>query len=498
LAKSSADENGNEVASETVVSEAAPDRRRLIRRLLSLGVTTAIAGLLLGQLPGESGITQVQGNDGAYVTVGQNVFGTNPSYNASIVTLHYTQSVSGNGGIAAFEVDNDGPATAAIGAYQNDTSTDPVSADFAIIGEILTPGTKYSEIPENSTAAIYGHARSTACKLWTSAFLGVNECTGSNGVGVIGIHEGSGVGVFGGARSSGIGVLAQALVAGSTPLVARAYNPQTANIQEWQTSSGSKLSVVNASGNLGVQTSTPECFIHIGGGATADVFCGIGPHPNTIVGGVYTGPAMNYGYSGNSFGEGSGFFNVRPDPSAVAPNPSLRFMTVNVQRMIITALLSVNGTANNPSASWGTFSDRRWKNPDSIRRFELGLEWIRTLPSPMRFRYAEGNGVELDPGEEHVNFIAQDLQDGVHDNLVYTTRSKVRVSDKEPTTMYGVNVNDMHFATVNAIKELAEENEQLAKKNEELVEHNTLLQEEIRLLKSRMDTFEQTIKLAAS
>jgi hypothetical protein len=45
---------------------------------------------------------------------------------------------------------------------------------------------------------------------------------------------------------------------------------------------------------------------------------------------------MNYGYSGNTFGEGSGFLNVRPDPSAVAPNPSLRFLTNNVQRMIIT------------------------------------------------------------------------------------------------------------------------------------------------------------------
>jgi hypothetical protein len=50
--------------------------------------------------------------------------------------------------------------------------------------------------------------------------------------------------------------------------------------------------------------------------------------------------------------------------------------------------------------------------------------------------------------------------------------------------MYGVNVNDMHFAMVNAIKELAEQNK--------------ALQEEVRLLKSRLDASQQTIKLAAS
>jgi hypothetical protein len=92
----------------------------------------------------------------------------------------------------------------------------------------------------------------------------------------------------------------------------------------------------NANKRLGVDISTPEAQTHIGGAATADVFCGIGPHPATLVGGKYVGPAMNYGYSGRTFGRGSGFFNVRPDPLATPPNPSLRFMTANTQRMIIT------------------------------------------------------------------------------------------------------------------------------------------------------------------
>ena len=51
---------------------------------------------------------------------------------------------------------------------------------------------------------------------------------------------------------------------------------------------------------------------------------------------VDTGPAFNYGYAGFSFGRSAGFFNVRPDASATPPNPSLRFMTANQQRVIIT------------------------------------------------------------------------------------------------------------------------------------------------------------------
>ena len=105
----------------------------------------------------------------------------------------------------------------------------------------------------------------------------------------------------------------------------------------------------NVNKRLGVDTSAPEAQTHIGGAATADVFCGIGPHPATLVSGKYVGPAMNYGYSGRTFGRGSGFFNVRPDASATPPNPSLRFMTANTQRMIITNTGEVGiGTSTPP------------------------------------------------------------------------------------------------------------------------------------------------------
>src|SRR5262249_56100007 len=69
--------------------------------------------------------------------------------------------------------------------------------------------------------------------------------------------------------------------------------------------------------------------IQMVGQGSDDVFSGMGPD-------LINGPGFNFGYAGSSFGRSSGFFNVRPDASAAAPNPSLRFLTANVQRMIIT------------------------------------------------------------------------------------------------------------------------------------------------------------------
>jgi hypothetical protein len=90
--------------------------------------------------------------------------------------------------------------------------------------------------------------------------------------------------------------------------------------------------VVAANGRVGIGTADPESNLHIFGDATQDVFNGIGPHPA-----FGNGPAFNFGYSGFTYGRGSGFFNTRPDPQglSLAPNPSLRFLTLDVQRMII-------------------------------------------------------------------------------------------------------------------------------------------------------------------
>src|SRR5438128_10453382 len=87
--------------------------------------------------------------------------------------------------------------------------------------------------------------------------------------------------------------------------------------------------IVTNAGNIGIGTSTPGGRFQIFAAPTADVFAGFGTD-------MSAGPSLNFGYGGATFGRGAGFFNARPDPLAIPPNPSLRFMTANAERMIIT------------------------------------------------------------------------------------------------------------------------------------------------------------------
>jgi len=115
------------------------------------------------------------------------------------------------------------------------------------------------------------------------------------------------------------------------PAVSVAGTGTTNQVAKWTDNAGTlgNSAISEVGGKVGIGTATPGALLHVFGSATSDTFTGMGPN-------IQTGPAMNFGYSGNTFGRGSGFFNVRPDALAVAPNPSLRFLTVGQQRMIIT------------------------------------------------------------------------------------------------------------------------------------------------------------------
>lgn len=100
--------------------------------------------------------------------------------------------------------------------------------------------------------------------------------------------------------------------------------------------------VVGNTGKIGLGTAIPGAPLHLYGSATSDAYAGMGPNPAS-------GPAFNFGYGGSSFGRGAGYFNVRPDASATAPNPSLRLMTANVERMIVTNTGDVGLGTSSPS-----------------------------------------------------------------------------------------------------------------------------------------------------
>lgn len=103
--------------------------------------------------------------------------------------------------------------------------------------------------------------------------------------------------------------------------------------QDLASSESFSLQSVAAPSTFGlVSSSNPMVWngrLEVLGTPTQDLFAGMGTDP-------IAGPAFNLGYAGSSLGRSVGFLNVRPDASATPPNPSLRFMTGNVQRMIIT------------------------------------------------------------------------------------------------------------------------------------------------------------------
>jgi hypothetical protein len=169
------------------------------------------------------------------------------------------------------------------------------------------------------------------------------------------------------------------------------------------------LNVRRGTGSVGIGTEFPQGKLHIFGPEAEDTFSGIGPD-------LVTGPAFNFGYSGASFGRGSGFFNVRPDALAVAPNPSLRFATNNLQRMIITntgnvgigttsptnPLQMASGARVTAGGVWTDASSREVKQdiaPLSADTARAALEQL----APVTFAY------RADPAEHHVGFVAEDV-----------------------------------------------------------------------------------------
>jgi len=171
---------------------------------------------------------------------------------------------------------------------------------------------------------------------------------------------------------------------------------------------------IAASGKVGVGTASPASNLHVFGTSTTDVFIGLGEDPAGTTG---TESALTIGYGGASLGRGTGFLNVRPDSNATAPNPSLRFLTVNVLRMIIdnagnvgfggitsvtNPIQHANGAFLSAGGTWTNASSRDLKQDISDVTNDEAMQALKAL-QPVHFAY------KVDPKEKHVGFIAEDV-----------------------------------------------------------------------------------------
>lgn len=148
---------------------------------------------------------------------------------------------------------------------------------------------------------------------------------------------------------------ADSVMTGYGPTAALTVNASAtgANIAVFKNAANVSMLNITSAGNVGVGTIDPKARIHVFSGATSDAAGGMGPCPQYETNPALQCPAFNFGYSGASFGRGSGFLNVRPDPLATGDNPSLRFATADVVRMMIdkNGQVSINGVPSGTQSS---------------------------------------------------------------------------------------------------------------------------------------------------
>lgn len=130
--------------------------------------------------------------------------------------------------------------------------------------------------------------------------------------------------------------------------------------------------------------------------------------------------------------------------------------TVGIGAPVPTATLSVNGTANNSTGSWGIYSDERIKvvNGD----FDDGLEVISKI-HPVRFNYT--NDAPLYTAQEQIGVVAQELEKVAP--YMVNVQAVGQFDD-----LREVNGQAYVFLLINAVKEQQKMIEELYVKNKQL------------------------------
>lgn len=143
--------------------------------------------------------------------------------------------------------------------------------------------------------------------------------------------------------------------------------------------------------------------------------------------------------------------------------------------------LSQNSAAKPGSAYWTVVSDARFKK--DIKPYQRGLDLITAI-QPVYFRYNEKSGVQ--DHSEFVGVLAQDLQKVAPDMV----KAIPDPNEKDKTTDYlSVDLSQIDFALINAVKELNNELEALRSEVANL-------KEQLQLATLKTDIDEATLEVA--
>ena len=117
-------------------------------------------------------------------------------------------------------------------------------------------------------------------------------------------------------------------------------------------------------------------------------------------------------------------------------------------------LLTVNGSADKSGrGSWGTFSDSRLKTVEAT--YDPGLEAILKL-TPVRYRYKEQNGMGIKDDQEHIGFVAQEVEKVIPEAVSRNSRGYLLLNN-DPILWTMLNAIKQQQAEIEALTRSAHE-----------------------------------------
>ncbi len=433
------------------------------------GFATKTTGTPTGVLGTTEGL--VQGMD--FVGVMAGVHGVAKNGTGVFAESSFGTALNANAGPGTFNegVHGSASSTTGIGVHGHSLA----SGGIGVEGSVGDPGAK----PLVAKGAASQTANLQEWQNSSGTALSVVDPTGKIGSGTTAptaqVHGVSnGIGVKGESSSGGTGI----------PMVARGAASQSANLQEWQNSSGTALSAVDKLGNLGVGTGVPAELLHVfgasgnlgmrfenGGNAAGDFSV-----QRYFMGGVEKSVVFTHGNDMT--------FRVT---SGANPTGNLIFQDAGGKVGIGTAApthqlqLSTDDAAKPGTNTWTIASDGRLKDPDSIRPFTESSDFIKRLPQPVWFRYTKESGL---PSEtENVGWVAQDIEP-IAPFMVRRGKQKLKQTDTAETETLLLNTNELPYAVVNCLKELMAHVGKLQEDLTQLKERNLQLESRLETLKS--------------
>jgi len=243
--------------------------------------------------------------------------------------------------------------------------------------------------------------------------------------------------------------------------------------------------------NVGIGTNTPGATLDINAPNQVGLFVrgpvngvGAGLDFQTVGTGGLQWEILD---TGNSSAQGPNKLNIRNintgnDIFTILSNGAVGIETVNPDNT-----LTVNGSADKPGGgSWGTFSDGRLKAVEGS--YDTGLDALLKL-TPVRYRYKEQNAMGIKDGQQHVGFVAQEVEKVIPEAVTRNSRGYLLLNN-DPILWTMLNAIKEQQTQIEALTRSAREKDAQIQKLTEQAQVFQKLRLEMAGLKGRLEQVE--------